>query len=214
MDTSSGIIPYVIYVRLLFIYVDRDVVCSFLDNSSWLSLSCDMGTDLSFFVIWFFSWITSSQFSVYRRVSPWPHASFAEDSRVSHNSSTPCWHARCWAQMNWERNKSVHEMIPLSLFTQKICLFEQHIHDQHDTTVQGSINLWWHPRFHTIRMQLWEKFFHFAWANFSSLLAGWDRDCFCFTFTFVLFGYLLHKPAVKALKSKTHNLYCCDNTPP
>ena len=36
-----------------------------------------------------------------------------------------------------------------------------------------------------IRIQLWETFFTFAWANFSSLLAGRDRDCFCFTFVFV-----------------------------
>ena len=53
-------------------------------------------------------------------------ASFTEDSWVSRGSSTPGRHARGWAQLNWERNKSVHGVIPFSSFTQKICLFEQH----------------------------------------------------------------------------------------
>ena len=42
--------------------------------------------------------------------------------------------------------------------------------------------LWSHA---TIGVQLWKTFFAFAWANFSSLLAGRDRDCFCYTFIFV-----------------------------
>ena len=58
---------------------------------------------------------------------------FAEDSRVRCSSSTPGRHARSWAQLNWERNKSVHEVIPFSSFTQKICLFKWHVRDWHNT---------------------------------------------------------------------------------
>ena len=47
--------------------------------------------------------------------------------------STPGRHARGWAQLNWERNKSVHEVIPFSSFTQKMHPFEQHVRDRHNT---------------------------------------------------------------------------------
>ena len=43
------------------------------------------------------------------------------------------WQFRGWAQLNWERNESVHEVITFTLFTEKICLFEQHVRDQHNT---------------------------------------------------------------------------------
>ena len=62
-------------------------------------------------------------------------ALFAEDSRVSRGSSTPGRHACGWAQLNWERNESVHEVIPFSPFTQNICSFKRHVHDRHNTTL-------------------------------------------------------------------------------
>ena len=60
-------------------------------------------------------------------------ALFAKDPRVSRGSSTPGWHACSWAQLKWERNESVHEVIPFTLFTQKICSFEGHVCDRHNT---------------------------------------------------------------------------------
>ena len=60
-------------------------------------------------------------------------ASFAEDSRVSRSSSTPGRHTCGGAQLNRERNESVHEVIPFSSFTQKILLFERHVRDRHNT---------------------------------------------------------------------------------
>ena len=62
-------------------------------------------------------------------------ASFAEDSQVSHGSSTLGQHACGWAQLNWERNESVHEVILFSSFTQKMCSFEWHFRDRHNTKV-------------------------------------------------------------------------------
>ena len=62
-------------------------------------------------------------------------ASFAEDSQVSHGSSTPGRHARSWAQLNRERNESVHEVIPFTSFTPKMCSFEWHVRDRHNTTI-------------------------------------------------------------------------------
>ena len=51
-------------------------------------------------------------------------------------NSTPGRHACCRAQMNWEKNESVHEVIPFSSFTQKIPSFERHICDRHNASGQ------------------------------------------------------------------------------
>ena len=53
---------------------------------------------------------------------------------MSRGSSTPGWHDRGWAQLNWERNESVHEVIPFTSFTEKIRSFKQHVHDRHNTS--------------------------------------------------------------------------------
>ena len=53
---------------------------------------------------------------------------------VSRGSSTPSRHARGWAQLNWERNESVHEVIPFTSLTEMIRSFERHVRDWHNTS--------------------------------------------------------------------------------
>ena len=73
------------------------------------------------------TWITSSQFSVW--VAAVPHR-----------------HARGWAQLNRERNESALEVISFTSFTQKIRLFERHVRDRHNTIFWAQLApcwCWW-----------------------------------------------------------------------
>ena len=56
-------------------------------------------------------------------------------AQTSCGSSTPGQHDRGWAQLNWERNESVHEVIPFTSFTEKIHSFEWHVRDRHNTNL-------------------------------------------------------------------------------
>ena len=71
---------------------------------------------------------------------------------VSFGSSTPCRHACGWAQVNWERNESVLEVISFTSFIQKICSFERHVHERHNTISHCAASFIQHVRssfFHT-----------------------------------------------------------------
>lgn len=70
-------------------------------------------------ITWLAQFSVSSSFS--ERIISWA----VRSTYVACGSSTPNQHMCSWVQLNWGRNESVHEVIQYSLFTQKVCSFEQ-----------------------------------------------------------------------------------------